>query len=177
MALPPEEREQSEEAEERDAARIALHEALLAGGGGGEHSWLLAHLLYYHQREAKSQWWEWFHHLSLDEDELIDDTDTIGGLQLVGEPVEDGRSLVYTFTFPPQEHKIDGRSVDPRTQKTSTCPRDDERGIVSFRRCEGARGRAAARGAHSPKPIPDWNTATPSSDSRSRSSTASAEAR
>ena len=34
--LPPEEREQTEEAEERDAARIALHEALLAGGGGGE---------------------------------------------------------------------------------------------------------------------------------------------
>jgi hypothetical protein len=33
--LPPEEREQSEEAEERDATRIALHEALLADGGGG----------------------------------------------------------------------------------------------------------------------------------------------
>ena len=33
--LPPEEREKTEEAEERDATRIALHEALLAGGEEG----------------------------------------------------------------------------------------------------------------------------------------------
>ena len=33
---PPDEREQTEEAEERDAARVALHEALLDGRGGGE---------------------------------------------------------------------------------------------------------------------------------------------
>ena len=104
--VPPEQREKTEEAEERDATRIALHEALLAGGEEGSPSWLLAHLLYYHQREAKSQWWEWFHHLELDEDELIEDTDTIGGMRPIGEPVEDGKSLVYTFTFPAQEHKI-----------------------------------------------------------------------
>ena len=66
---PPDEREQSEEAEERDAARAALHEALLAGAEEGSPRWLLGHLLYYHQREGKSQWWEWFHHLELDDDE------------------------------------------------------------------------------------------------------------
>ena len=33
--VPPEQREQTEEAEERDATRIALHEALLDGRGGG----------------------------------------------------------------------------------------------------------------------------------------------
>ena len=111
--LPPDERELKEEAEERDARRIALHEALLDGAEEGSPRWLLAHLLYYHQREAKSQWWEWFHHLELDEDDLIEDTDTMGGLELAGEPVEDGQSLVYTFTFPPQEHKIDGRARRP----------------------------------------------------------------
>ncbi len=60
---PPDERERTEEAEERDAARVALHEELLAGAEEGDTRWLLAHLLYYHQREGKSQWWEWFHHL------------------------------------------------------------------------------------------------------------------
>ena len=55
--LPPEEREKSEEAEERDTTRIALHEALLAGGALGTANWLLARLLHYRQREAKSQWW------------------------------------------------------------------------------------------------------------------------
>jgi uncharacterized protein len=113
--LPPEEREQSEEAEERDATRIALTRHC-SRRRRGEHQLAARALLYYHQREAKSQWWEWFHHLSLDEDELIEDTDTIGGLELVGEPVEDGQSLVYTFTFPPQEHKIDGAAVDPKTE-------------------------------------------------------------
>ena len=99
--------------------RIALHEALLDGRRRASPRWLLAHLLYYHQREAKSQWWEWFHHLALDEDELIEDTDTIGGMRARrASRCEDGQSLVYTFTFPAQEHKIHGRrSVDPKTEK------------------------------------------------------------
>ncbi|HEU0248330.1 MAG TPA: TM0106 family RecB-like putative nuclease [Gaiellaceae bacterium] len=154
--LPPEERERTEEAEERDAARIALHEALLAGGDEGSPLWLLAHLLYYHQREAKSQWWEWFHHLSLDEDELIEDTDTIGGLRLAGEPVEDGHSLVYTFEFPPQEHKIDGECVDPATEKTYHVKVDDEQGLVTLRRGK-ARAEEPLPAALIPgQPIPDW---------------------
>jgi hypothetical protein len=39
---------------------------------------VLAHLLDYHRCEAKPQWWEWFLHLGLDEEELIADSDTIG---------------------------------------------------------------------------------------------------
>jgi predicted RecB family nuclease len=154
--LPPEEREKTEEAEERDAARIALHEALLAGDDEGSPHWLLAHLLYYHQREAKSQWWEWFHHLELDEDDLIEDTDTMGGLRLVGEPVEDGQSLVYTFEFPPQEHKIVGRSVDPRTEKVYDVSTDDELGTVRFRRAAARAGEPLPAALTPPKPIPDW---------------------
>jgi predicted RecB family nuclease len=154
--LPPDEREKSEEAEERDAARVALHEALLAGGEEGSPHWLLAHLLYYHQREAKSQWWEWFHHLELDEDDLIEDTDTIGGLRLVGEPVEDGQSLVYTFEFPPQEHKIDGRSVDPRTEKTYDVSTDDEHGTVTLKRASARAEEPLPAALIPPKPIPDW---------------------
>src|SRR4029453_15025489 len=98
---------------------------LLASAEEGGPRWLLAHLLYYHQREAKSQWWEWFHHLSLDEDELIEDTDTLGGMRPLGEPVEDGKSLVYTFTFPAQETKIRESGVDPGTEKTCEVHVDD----------------------------------------------------
>src|SRR5918996_558496 len=154
--LPPDERERTEEAEERDAARIALHEALLAAGEEGSPHWLLAHLLYYHQREAKSQWWEWFLHLSLDEDELLEDTDTMGGLELAGGPVEDGKSLVYTFTFPPQEHKIDGRSVDPRTENVYVVSTDDEHGTVTLRRAKTRAEEPLPEALIPPKPIPDW---------------------
>jgi predicted RecB family nuclease len=154
--LPPEEREKTEEAEERDAARIALHEALLAGGEEGSPHWLLAHLLYYHQREAKSQWWEWFHHLELDEDDLIEDTDTIGGLRLAGKPVVDGQSLVYTFEFPPQEHKIFGECVDPATERTyRNLEVDDERGLVTLRRGKGLAEEPLPAALIPGPPIPD----------------------
>ncbi len=155
--LPPDERERTEEAEERDAARVALHEALLDGAEEGSPRWLLAHLLYYHQREAKSQWWEWFHHLELDEDDLIQDTDTMGGLVLAGEPVEDGQSLVYTFTFPPQEHKIDGRSVDPKTENVYDVATDDELGTVTFKRGKARADEPLPEALIPPRPIPDWN--------------------
>jgi predicted RecB family nuclease len=153
----PDEREKTEEAEERDAVRIALHETLLARGEEGTPQWLLAHLLYYHQREAKSQWWEWFHHLELDEDELIEDTDTIGGLRLVGEPIEDGQSLVYTLEFPPQEHKIDGRAVDPKTEKVYDVSTDDERGTVTVRRAAARADEPLPTALIPGQPIPDWH--------------------
>jgi predicted RecB family nuclease len=155
--LPPDQREPTEEAEERDARRIALHEALLDGAEEGSPRWLLAHLLYYHQREAKSQWWEWFNHLELDEDDLIEDTDTMGGLELVGEPVEDGQSLVYTFTFPPQEHKIDGRAADPKTENVYDVATDDERGTVTVRRSKSRADEPLPQALIPPRPIPDWN--------------------
>jgi uncharacterized protein len=153
---PPEEREQSEEAEERDAKRAALHEALLTPAEEGSPRWLLGHLLYYHQREAKSQWWEWFHHLELDDDALLNDTDTIGGLELAGEADPDGPYLVYELAFPPQEHKIDGRCFDPETELPYTVAVDDERGIVTLRRGEERSKEPLPRALVPPPPIPDW---------------------
>src|SRR5262249_17583122 len=66
---------------------------LLEGASEGEPPWLLAQLLEYHRREEKPQWWEYFHHRSLDEEELVADSDTIGDITAVGEPEEDGQSL------------------------------------------------------------------------------------
>ncbi|MGH3077644.1 MAG: TM0106 family RecB-like putative nuclease [Gaiellaceae bacterium] len=151
----PDEREVSEEAEERDAERAALHESLLEGEEERSPRWLLGHLLYYHRRESKSQWWEWFHHLGLDEDELLEDTDTIGSLKLV-EAVEDGQSLRYTFSFPPQEHKIDGRCVDPATQRTYNVRVDDELGTVTLRRSKNLADEPLPAALIPGPPIPDW---------------------
>ena len=116
---PPEDRERSEEAEERDAARAALHAALLADAEEGDPRWLLAHLLDYHRARRSPQWWEWFHHLALDEEELIEDTDTIGGLELVGEP-ERGQAVARLHVLVPDRRSTrSGRlGVDPATEKT-----------------------------------------------------------
>jgi uncharacterized protein len=152
---PPEERERAEEAEERDAERAALHESLLAGEEERSTRWLLAHLLHYHRRESKSQWWEWFHHLGLDEDELLEDTDTIGGLTLV-ERDEDGQSYRYTFSFAPQEHKIDGRCFDPGTVRGYDARVDDELGTVTLRRSKNLAGEPLPAALIPGPPIPDW---------------------
>jgi predicted RecB family nuclease len=131
---PPEQRELSEEAEEAVGERERVRDVLLAGADEGEPRWLLAQLLEYHRREEKPQWWAYFNNLTLDEEELIASTETIGDLELVGQPVEDKQSLVYTLRFPPQEHKISGHAVDPRTEKTHKVRVDDERGLVELRR-------------------------------------------
>ncbi|MDW8338233.1 MAG: DEAD/DEAH box helicase, partial [Thermoleophilia bacterium] len=147
--------ERSEEAEERDAERAALYEALLDGAAVGDLRFLLAHLLLYHRREAKSQWWEWFHHNGLVGDELVEDADTIGGIELVGEPVPDKRSLVYTLSFPPQEHKIDGECVDPATKNQYTVRVDDERGLITLRRATSRAAEPLPEALIPGPPIPD----------------------
>ena len=122
---PPEEREVPEEARERLEERARVAAALHAAGEA-----LLADLLEYHRREEKPQWWEFFHHKGLDEEELLEDTDTIGGLEPVGEPEDDGQSLVYTLSFPAQEHKIGGEALDPAGEKSYRVKVDDEHGLV-----------------------------------------------
>jgi predicted RecB family nuclease len=131
---PPEEREVKEETKERLAEREALRDELLAKAEEGDPRWLLAQLLDYHRREEKPQWWAYFNNLTLDEEELIASSETIGGLELDGEPELDGKSFTYTFRFPPQEHKIGSSAVDPATEKTYDVKVDDERGLVTIRR-------------------------------------------
>src|SRR5581483_9231809 len=78
--LPPAERARSDETQAELAGLEELKERLAAGAAEDEPRWLLVQLLDYHRREAKPQWWEYFRHLSLDDEELLDDGDTIGGL-------------------------------------------------------------------------------------------------
>ena len=78
--------------------------------------WLLAQLLAWHRREDKSAWWRFFELMGKTDDELIDEREPIGGLQLLeSRPVK--RSIQYRFSFPPQDHRIgeDSTIKDPRT--------------------------------------------------------------
>ena len=131
--LPPEERERSEEAEERDAERARVRDALLAGAEEGDPDWLLAHLLDYHQREERPQWWEYFFHRGLDDEELLTNRNTLGGLVPDGEPHKEKQSWWYPFRFEAQEHKIHGGGVDPRTERAFNVRVDDEHGTLELR--------------------------------------------
>ena len=66
----------------------------------------LSHLLEFHNREAKPQWWSSFERQNKFEDELIDDTECLGGLQQIGSPEPEKRSLIYSYRFPSQEYKL-----------------------------------------------------------------------
>ena len=92
---------QPEAPEERDAERASLEARCSRAAEEGTPRRLLAQLLDYHRREAKPQWWEWFLQPQLDEDELIEDTNTIGGLDVDRRARGRGQeSLVYTFDVP-----------------------------------------------------------------------------
>jgi uncharacterized protein len=81
--------------------------------------WLLAQLLEWHRREEKSAWWEYFRLCELSDDELQEDRKALGGLTFVGEAGRIKRSTIYRYSFPPQDHAIDGTLEvrDPRTGK------------------------------------------------------------
>ena len=132
---PPDQRPQKEEAKHRDEERAALCARLLEGTEPGEPRRLLGHLVDYHQREARPQWWAWFRWPQLDEDELIRDRTAIGGLRWDGaQPEVEGESHAYRLTFPPQEHKLTGRSFDADTQKGYRIRVDDDHGVVTLLR-------------------------------------------
>src|SRR2546427_346848 len=62
---------------------------------------LVAQLLEFHRREAKPQWWAMFDRQSSADEELIEDAECLGGLQVdpTQPPVQDKRSLVFTYRF------------------------------------------------------------------------------
>ena len=63
---------------------------------------LLARLCGFHRRAAKPQWWEYFDRLERDRDELVDDLESLAGLEAISDP--DG--FRRTYRFPRQETKM-----------------------------------------------------------------------
>lgn len=94
------------EAEQRVAEMAA---ALLAGDHAGEE-WrqLLVDLLEFHRRESKPAWWAVFSRQDLPQVELLEDAECLAGLEPHPEmpPRQEKRSVVYPFTFPPQDFKL-----------------------------------------------------------------------
>lgn len=101
-------------------------------------SWLLAQMLEYHRREDKSSWWEYFRQCELSPEEVMEDTNAMGGLKYVGPVEQVKKSTVHRYNFPSQDHSIDrALSVhDPKTQKNAgtVVSIDDQKGIIDIKR-------------------------------------------
>jgi predicted RecB family nuclease len=124
---------QSGEPPEKLSARLlevrAIMGRLLAPLPADETAWteehrairLLAQMLEWHRREEKSAWWEYFRLCALSEDELEEDKSALGGLEFDGEVARIKRSIVYRYSFSPQDHAIDRplEVRDPRTGKSA----------------------------------------------------------
>ena len=166
--LPPDERERSEEAEERDAERARVRDALLAGAEEGDPDWLLAHLLDYHQREERPQWWEYFFHRGLDDEELVTNRNTLGGLVPDGEPYKVEAVLVVPVHASRRRSTgSTGAASTPRPSAGSTWTwttstgRSSSAGAASrptsrsrprsCRRCRWSRRRSGRRSSASPR--------------------------
>lgn len=131
---PQEPQELSEGRIEEDQKNDALYQQLLR-----LELPLLAHLLYYHRREERPAWWWWFDRRNkMTDEELIDDHESIGGLQLDESvpPVQDKKSLRYMYRFPPQEHKFRaGDTAHDRLNRAGEIVSiDDANGTVTVKR-------------------------------------------
>ncbi|MGH7016064.1 MAG: TM0106 family RecB-like putative nuclease, partial [Caulobacteraceae bacterium] len=98
--------ERAREREEREAARRALAEAIRASGAGDESVRdLLAELLWFHQRAHKPLWWQRFDRQTWTDEELVEDMESLGGLERVDQRL-DKRSFEATYDFPPQDTRL-----------------------------------------------------------------------
>jgi predicted RecB family nuclease len=141
--------EPSEQLAEAEAETAGLVTRLTAGVPDAEIErspdqqarWLLGQLLGWHRREARSQWWEYFRRLELTPEELIDDRDSIGGLEYEGVVGEVKKSLIHRYRFPPQENKIRVGDTpdDPATGSATgtVCLIDNVAGVVDLSRGKG----------------------------------------
>ena len=107
-------------------------EAMIARLGEDE---LLSHLLLYHRREGKPGWWRYFDLRGKTPDELVDERDAIGLLELdhTIPPLAVKRSLQWTLRFPPQEFRLrSGQANDPETDSGyEVVAVEDDRLIIS----------------------------------------------
>ncbi|TMC52194.1 MAG: TM0106 family RecB-like putative nuclease [Chloroflexi bacterium] len=104
--------------------------------------WLLGQQLWWHRREQKSDWWGFYERLKMTEEELIADSEAIGGVEYYGTDGPYKHSLLHRYRFPPQDHKLSlGLSpFDPRTKKPAgeVHEIDNVAGWVVLRRGKGS---------------------------------------
>jgi uncharacterized protein len=150
--VPPDDEKGREERERDEAERAELSFRLTAGLPGGDPAalqgdarlrWLLAQLLEYHQREARPVWWSFFDRMKMLPEQLVDDSESIGGLEPVTEipAYKRARSLVHTLRFPAQDFRLKPGSevLDPATGKSAgeILALDEATGQLELRRGPG----------------------------------------
>ena len=147
-------REDEREQEREGAAEVqAAFDALTAGLPADEAALdddqrarrLLAYVLDFHRREDKSTWWEFFHRCGFNEEELVADRATLGGLTPAGEVGQVKRSVVHRYRFPEQPHEIEvgDKPKNPATAESDELKRgfcgevvalDDVAGTIDLKR-------------------------------------------
>ena len=142
------------------AARRELRAELVDGQEPGSPRWLAGELLEYHRREARPQWWRWFHLQAMDAEALIEDGEAIGGLEPTGAPpVPVKRSLALRAALPAagaQARAREGAPTMPRRDRAvSVTALDTVAGTWSRSAGGGPCRRAAAHGPHPRPPHPD----------------------
>lgn len=123
--------ERTEDAVEAELQADSLSRALM-----DRDETLLANLIHYYRREARPAWWWWFERLEMTAEELIADTESIGGMTATNVPTRAvKRSTIYTLHFPAQEHKLSDEGYDPATEKRVSIVRiDNATGIIEIKR-------------------------------------------
>ncbi|MEO8295001.1 MAG: TM0106 family RecB-like putative nuclease [Gemmatimonadota bacterium] len=103
--------------------------------------WLIAQMLEWHRRESKSMWWQYYEWLEMNEEQLLENRSTLSGLEYVKEVGPLRKSIVYRYSFPPQEHAFrPGKDTrDPSTQKSagSVVAIDELHGTIDLSRGKG----------------------------------------
>ena len=81
--------------------------------------WLLAQLLGFHRREDKASWWRFYALAAMTDDELVDEREPLGRIELTADlgPVSRAGSRLQRFRFPLQDHglKVGRAVINPRT--------------------------------------------------------------
>jgi len=82
-------------------------------------AWLLAQLLDWHRREDRAFWWRFFELAGMTDEALIDERETLGGLELVEDrgPINAHGTRLQVFRYPLQDHGLkEGKTViNPET--------------------------------------------------------------
>ncbi|HUK64806.1 MAG TPA: TM0106 family RecB-like putative nuclease [Dongiaceae bacterium] len=103
----------SEAVDERERRTRELASRLLEGvpeireerDDQAQARWLLAHLLDWHRREEKAPWWEYFRLRAMSDEDLLDETAALSGLEHL-ERLSGKRSVVDRYRFAVQETGI-----------------------------------------------------------------------
>lgn len=104
-----ERQEQSAERVQLEARKQAIASAVRACAHGDNRVRdIVAELLWFHQRSQKPGWWALFERQAWSEEELIDDAESLGGLEIDANtpPVPVKKSFDTTYKFLPQDTKL-----------------------------------------------------------------------